>query len=160
GRYQNVHEQVFTYVREYTADWRRPVTEFPKRNGNASARHPMYARQHSDKYVLALFSTLFSNRQPDWPQAGVPPGMRACAAPTGRALPGGLQAFLERNARPLAVFTLSASASNDAGNFYETGMKAAGEAGMRALLVTSGLAASSHLPETLPSWACRIDYVA
>lgn len=160
GRYLNVHEQVFRYVREYTAEWVKPVTELKIRLGIPSDRHPMYEGQHSDRCVLALFSPLFGNRQPDWPQAAVQTGMAQYAAPMSRALPEGLQAFLERNDRPLAVFTLSASASNDAGNFFEKGMKAAGEAGMRALLVTSGLAASSRLPDPLPSWAYRIDYVA
>ncbi len=159
GRYLNVHQQVFHYVREYTAEWIRPVTEFRRSLGIPSEPHPLYEGQHSEQCVLAMFSPLFGARQPDWPQAVVQTGMAQYAAPSSRDLSGEVQAFLAQEDRPLAVFTLSASASNDAGDFYAIGMKAAGDAGMRALLVTSGLAASARLPQPLPSWACRVDYV-
>jgi len=74
------------------------------------------------------------------------------------ALPDALQRFLARNDAPLAVFTLGSAASNDAGDFYADGLAAALALGMRALLVTGGLAAAAHLPEPLPEGALRIGY--
>jgi UDP:flavonoid glycosyltransferase YjiC (YdhE family) len=160
GRYANVHEQVFKYVKEYTAEWVRPVTELKQSLDLPSSFHPMYEGQHSSQCVLALFSPLFGGPQPDWPEAAIQTGIAQYTPAVMTGLPAGLEAFLAQNELPLAVFTLSTAASNDAGDFYLSGLSAAGKAGMRALLVTSGLSASSPLPDPLPPWAYRIDYVA
>lgn len=159
GRSPQLHENVFHYVKKHTEEWVRPVIEFRKEMGIAKQEHPMYEGQHSSSCVLAMFSPLFGQAQPDWPASVIQTGT-AVFPQQEAALPAKLKRFLESDTRPLAIFTLSAAASNDAGDFYRESLNAAASLGIRALLVTSGLAAAAHLPDPLPDWAYRIDYVA
>ncbi|HEY8608035.1 MAG TPA: glycosyltransferase [Noviherbaspirillum sp.] len=156
-RSPRIHAQVFHYVRRHTAEWVRPVFRLRASLGIGGEPHPMYEGQHSPACVLAMFSPLLGQPRPDWPGATVQTGTADYVSPAVRRQPS-LQAFLAQAGRPLAIFTLSASASNDAGDFYREALHAAGIAGMRALLITSGLAASGRLPDPLPDWAMRVDY--
>lgn len=158
GRYPQVHEQVFHYVRKHTENWIRPVTQLRREIGVSQAQHPMYEGQHSSRCVLAMFSPLLGNARPDWPVSVIQTGT-TLYAPGSAALPDDLAHFLAYQSRPLAIFTLSSAASNDAGDFYNESLAAAGALGLRALLITGGLAAS-HAPASLPAWARRIDYAA
>ena len=161
GRSPKIHQNIFQYVRKHTEQWVQPVLDFRKELGIAQQGHPMYEGQHAPGCVLAMFSPMLGGPQPDWPPSVMQTGT-AQLPPQAAPLPEALKQFLERDdaARPLAIFTLSSAASNDAGDFYRDGLAAAGKLGLRALLITSGLAASSRLPEPLPDWACRVDYAA
>lgn len=164
-RFPALHARVFHYVRLHTAQWVKPVLDFRRELGISGQDHPMYEGQHSPSRVLAMFSPMLGGPQPDWPAATVQTGTAISGSTAGTA-PGStgktgepaLDGFLARGIAPLAIFTLSAAASNDAGDFYREGLHAAGMLGMRALLVTSGLSASSRLPDPLPHWAMRVDY--
>jgi rhamnosyltransferase subunit B len=157
GRSPELHGKVFGYVRQHTERWLDPVLALRTELGIASRDHPLYEGQHSGRRVLAMFSPLLGARQPDWPAATVQTGT-ALYLDDAPALSDGLRRFLARNDAPLAVFTLGSAASNDAGDFYADGLAAASALGMRALLVTGGLAAASSLPEPLPEGALRIAY--
>ena len=159
GRSPQMHQNIFQYVRKHTEQWVRPVLDLGRELGIAEQGHPMYEGQHSPGCVLAMFSPMLGGPQPDWP-ASVRQTGTAQLPPAAAPLPEALQRFLERDDLPLAIFTLSSAASNDAGDFYRNGLDASGALGMRALLITSGLAASSRLPEPLPDWAFRVDYAA
>lgn len=159
GRSPQVHQNIFQYVRKHTEQWVQPVLELRQSLGIAAQGHPMYEGQHSPDCVLAMFSPMMGGPQPDWPPSVLQTGTAQWpqqAAP----LPDAVRRFIERDDRPLAVFTLSSAASNDAGDFYRNSFKASAALGIRALLITSGLSASSRLPEPLPDWACRVDYAA
>lgn len=159
GRSPQLHQNIFRYVRKHTEAWVKPVLDLRRELGIAQQGHPMYEGQHSPDCVLAMFSPMLGGPQPDWPPSVKQTGTAQLpqqAAP----LPEALKRFLEREDMPLAIFTLSSAASNDAGDFYRNSLEAAATLGIRALLITSGLAASSHLPEPLPDWAQRIDYAA
>ncbi|NEX59600.1 glycosyltransferase [Noviherbaspirillum galbum] len=158
GRDPVIHAKVLHYVRKYTEEWVRPVMDFRRGLGIDDAPHPMYEGQHSPDCVLAMFSPLLGGPRPDWPKAAVQTGTAQVALPASASSPE-LDAFLARCDRPLAVFTLSSTAS-DTGTFYAAALEAARSAGMRALLVTSGAAAlqASGLPSRLPDWALRVDY--
>ncbi|GIZ52722.1 glycosyltransferase [Noviherbaspirillum aridicola] len=157
GRSPALHARVFHYVRLHTAQWVKPVLDLRSELGIAGREHPMYEGQHSPRRVLAMFSPLFGSPRPDWPASAVQTGNAVYGESRRERVPA-LNEFLARGGPPLAVFTLSGSASNDAGDFYREGLAAAGMLGMRALLVASGLAATSPLPDPLPDWALRVDY--
>ena len=157
GRSPELHGKVFGYVRQHTERWLGPVLALREELGIASRGHPLYEGQHSGRRVLAMFSPLLGGRQPDWPAATVQTGT-ALYLDQAPALAEPLRQFLERDDAPLAIFTLSSAASNDAGEFYAHGLAAASALGMRALLVTGGLAAASTLPGPLPENAMRIPY--
>ena len=159
GRSPQLHRNIFQYVKKHTEAWVKPVVELRRELDIAQRGHPMYEGQHSPDCVLAMFSPMLGGPQPDWPPSVKQTGTAQLpqeAAP----LPEALKRFLERDDMPLAIFTLSSAASNDAGDFYRISLEAAATLGIRALLITSGLAASSRLPEPLPDWAQRIDYAA
>jgi UDP:flavonoid glycosyltransferase YjiC (YdhE family) len=157
ARYREVHERVVYYVRKHTRQWVQPVLDFRSELGIASDAHPMYEGQHSPRRVLAMFSPLLGTAQPDWPGAALQTGT-AVHIGSGAAPSSELRRFLARSDRPLAIFTLS-SAPGAPGDFYHCALHAAASTGMRALLVTSGAAASLSLPEPLPQWAMRVSHV-
>lgn len=156
ARHPAIHARVFHYVRKHTRQWLAPIDAFRRELGIAAEAHPMYEGQHSPRRVLAMFSPMLGGPQPDWPASAVQTGTALHVGPP-QALPPALQAFLQRQDRPLAVFTLS-SAPGMPGDFYRHALAAAAGEGMRALLVTSGLSASVCLPEPMPAWAMRVDY--
>lgn len=159
GRSPELHGQVFHYVKKHTATWVQPILELKQELGIAQQDHPMYEGQHSPACVLAMFSPLLGRPQPDWPKSAVQTGT-ALYLPGEAGLPERLAKFLRQKSTPLAIFTLSSAASNDAGGFYRESLRAASSLGMRALLVTGGGASSTGLPDPLPDSAFRIDYAA
>jgi UDP:flavonoid glycosyltransferase YjiC (YdhE family) len=159
GRSPQIHQNIFQYVRKHTEQWVQPVLDLRQELGIAQQGHPMYEGQHSPDCVLAMFSPMLGAAQPDWPASVMQTGT-AQLPPKAAPLPDALKQFLERDDLPLAIFTLSSAAGNDAGDFYRDSLAAAAQLGLRALLITSGLAASSRLPEPLPDWAWRVDYAA
>ncbi len=159
GRSPQVHQTIFQYVKKHTEQWVQPVLDLQRELGIDRQGHPMYEGQHAPAGVLAMFSPMLGGPQPDWPPSVMQTGTAQLPDRTA-PLPDALARFVERDDRPLAIFTLSSAASNDAGDFYRNSLEAAGALGLRALLITSGLAASSRLPEPLPEWACRVDYAA
>lgn len=167
GRSPELHGQVFHYVKKHTAAWVQPVVELKQELGIAQQDHPMYEGQHSPACVLAMFSPLLGRPQPDWPKSAIQTGT-ALYLPGDASLPEWLAEFLQQKSTPLAIFTLSSAASNDAGDFYLESLHAAASLGMRALLVMGGGAASTSLPDSLPpplphplpDYARRINYAA
>lgn len=153
------HQTIFGYVKKHTEQWVRPVLDLSRELGITTPGHPMYEGQHSPDCVLAMFSPMLGTPQSDWPSSVVQTGT-AQLPQESAPLPDALARFLERDDMPLAIFTLSSAASNDAGDFYRNSLAAAASLGIRALLMTSGLSAASRLPEPLPDWACRVDYAA
>jgi UDP:flavonoid glycosyltransferase YjiC (YdhE family) len=92
---------------------------------------------HSPGLVLALFSQLMAQRQPDWPPQTVITGFPLSPRAGGAGLPPELNQFLGEGPPPL-VFTLGTAVGSDPGRFYETSHAAAVALGHRAVLVGSG----------------------
>jgi UDP:flavonoid glycosyltransferase YjiC (YdhE family) len=84
--------------------------------------------------VLALFSPVLAQTQPDWPPQTVVTGFPFFEPPGGETLPPELAAFLDTGSPPI-VFTLGSSAVYDPGRFYEDSAEAARRLGQRAVLL-------------------------
>jgi UDP:flavonoid glycosyltransferase YjiC (YdhE family) len=84
--------------------------------------------------VLALFSPVLAEPQPDWPRHVVVTGQCLYDAPHGAALSPELDAFLAAGDAPL-VFTLGSAAVAVAGDFYVESVAAARALGRRAVLL-------------------------
>jgi len=93
---------------------------------------------HSPDLVLALFSKLLADKQPDWPPQTVVTGFPVSPRAGGTRLPPELARFLDDGPPPL-VFTLGTAVGSDAGRFYETSLAAAQAVGYRAVFVGSGV---------------------
>ncbi len=93
---------------------------------------------HSPDLVLALFSKLLADKQPDWPPQTVVTGFPFSPRAGGTGLPPELARFLDSGPPPM-VFTLGTAVGSDAGRFYETSLAATRALGYRAVFVGSGV---------------------
>jgi rhamnosyltransferase subunit B len=111
---------------------------------------------HSPSLVLALFSKLLADKQPDWPLQTVVTGFPIYDQDGDPALPARLAAFLD-NGLPPIVFTLGTSATMVAGRFYHHSIAASKLVGRKVILVTGRN--SRDLPSSLPDGMIAVDYV-
>jgi UDP:flavonoid glycosyltransferase YjiC (YdhE family) len=84
--------------------------------------------------VLALFSRVLGEPQPDWPENVRVTGPILYNGVAQTELSPELERFLQRGSPPV-VFTLGSSAVSVAGSFYEESAAAAERAGLRAVLL-------------------------
>jgi UDP:flavonoid glycosyltransferase YjiC (YdhE family) len=99
-----------------------------------TSESPLFEGQHSPSLVLALFSKLLADKQPDWPRQTVITGFPFYDRDGEGGMPPELAQFLDAGPPPL-VFTLGTSAVHDAGPFYEHSAAAARLLGRRAVLL-------------------------
>jgi UDP:flavonoid glycosyltransferase YjiC (YdhE family) len=140
-----------------------------------SGAHPLFEGQHAPSLVLALFSRVLAEPQPDWPPQTRITGFpfydrrdRAGDEAGGDGLSPELKRFLDAGEPPI-IFTLGSSAVWVAKDFYRESIAAARALGRRALLLTghernrpaaplpAGIAAFEYAPygEVLPR-ACAV----
>ncbi|HEY0098567.1 MAG TPA: nucleotide disphospho-sugar-binding domain-containing protein [Pyrinomonadaceae bacterium] len=130
-----------------------------------SSAHPLFEGQHSPRLVLALFSRVLAEPQPDWP-----PHTRITGFPfydrrdfggdredddAGGGLSSELRRFLDAGEPPV-VFTLGSSAIWVARDFYRESVAAARALGQRALLLIGH--ARNRLAEPLPEGVAAFEY--
>ena len=128
-------------VRLAAASWGEPVYRMRARLGLPKGGDPVFEGQHSPRMVLALFSRLLAEPQPDWPANVRVTGHLFYDAAHGSGLSSELERFLECGSAPL-VFTLGTSAVLAAGDFYEESAAAARRIGRRAVLLAGDRAAN------------------
>jgi rhamnosyltransferase subunit B len=140
--------------RRVTRPWVEPVHALREKLGLPRGGNPAFEGQHSPTLVLALFSHLLSQRQPDFPPQTVITGFPFYDAADQRPAPAELIEFLNAGEPPL-VFTLGSSAVWIADDFYQTATAAAQTLGRRALLLAGEQTASlrdAGLPETIAAF--------
>jgi hypothetical protein len=93
---------------------------------------PPFEGQYSPSLVLAMFSKLLADKQPDWPRQAVITGFPFYDRDGEAGMLPKLSNFLNAGPPPL-VFTLGSSAVVDAGQFYEHSIAAAKRLGRRAV---------------------------
>lgn len=118
--------------------------------------NPMFEGQHSPSRVLALFSSVFAQPQPDWPTQARTTGFCFYDSGHERTMPVELIDFLDRGDPPI-VFTLGSSAVWVAKDFYRHSIEAAKRIGKRAILLIGD---SRNLPEPLPENMIAVDYAS
>ncbi len=133
----------------------KAVTEFRDELGLEDTGNPTFEGQHSPTRVLALFSKLFGQPQPDWPPQTEITGF--CFYDGNREIqaPPELTRFLDNGAPPI-VFTLGSSAVWVARDFYRESIEAARAVGRRAVLLIGD---ERNLPPSLPEGVIALDYV-
>ncbi|HEX8234873.1 MAG TPA: nucleotide disphospho-sugar-binding domain-containing protein [Abditibacteriaceae bacterium] len=179
-----VRKAFVALAKRMSQNWIRPVYSLREEIGLTRGAHPIFEGQHSPYRVLALFSRLLGEPQPDWPPNTTQTGFAfydqrgdihlatAESAAKGDAAQsddvkgdtangddlGGLSVelrrFLESGAPPV-VFTLGSSAVMDAGEFYRDSAEAARLLGVRALLLAGS---NNNLPQKLPHGVAAFDY--
>lgn len=130
--------------------------------GLAPGAHPLFEAQHSPTLVLALFSRVLADPQPDWPPHTLITGFpfydrrdMAGDARDGDGLSPELRQFLDAGEPPV-VFTLGSSAIWVARDFYRESIAAARALGCRALLLIGH--ERNRPAEPLPAGVAAFEY--
>ncbi len=123
-----------------TAKWAAPVFRFRERLGLGAGANPIFEGQHAPRLVLALYSRVLGEPQPDWPANVVVTGHVFHDAPHGTALSPDLAHFLANGPAPV-VFTLGSSVVMISKQFWRESIDAARRLGVRAVLLAGPRAA-------------------
>lgn len=137
-----------------TRNWAEPLQRLRAEFGLPYISNPIFEGKYSPKKVLALFSNVLAQPQPDWPPNTLITG--ACVydrSLNNASLQPALVKFIESGAPPI-VFTLGSSAVLDPGNFYNESIVAAKQLGYRAVL----LIGKNPPPSSLPKEIVAFDY--
>jgi UDP:flavonoid glycosyltransferase YjiC (YdhE family) len=132
----------------------KSIYKFRDELGIPEYGNPVFEGQHSPERVLALFSSIFAQPQPDWPPQSRVTGF-AFYDDTSTSLSDELSDFLDDGPPPV-VFTLGSSAVWVARDFYINSAKAASALGLRAVLLIGD---ERNMPvEPLPPGTIAVNY--
>ena len=144
-------------ARFVSRNWPQPIYALRREMGLPRGQNPIFDAKHSPDLVLALFSRVLGQEQPDWPPNTQITGFCYYDSDAGNArLPAHLEQFVAAGPPPL-VFTLGSAAVMAAGRFFEYGARAAESLGMRAVLLI-GPDARNRPRQTLPETICVAEY--
>lgn len=142
-----INGALLSLLKRISYPWGGPVRELRKELGLGPGRDPIFEGQHSPYGVLALYSGLFAQKQPDWPER-----VTVCGFPFldedigGKPFDPRLEDFLAAGEKPVA-FTLGSTAVRIAGGFYRAAEEAAKRLKTRAVLLAGeGCGALGPLP--------------
>ena len=127
------HSALFRFAKLTARSWSEPVRQLRRELGLIPGKDPLFEGRNSPHLVLALFSRVFAEPQPDWAANTLVTGFPFYDE-NGSSLAPELAQFLDEGEPPI-VFTLGSSAIWDAGNFYVESVAAAQKLGRRAVLL-------------------------
>lgn len=149
-----VYGMVLKLGRVQTRFWLPPINRFRASVGLPPGRDPVFEGQHSPQRVLAMFSPLMGEPQPDWPANTLVTGFPFYdQAEHGQGIDPDLERFLDAGLPPV-VFTLGSSAVQKAGDFYRESLAAVRSLGCRAVL----LVGPNSIQEALPPGIVAFPY--
>jgi UDP:flavonoid glycosyltransferase YjiC (YdhE family) len=126
---------VTRFARWLTRDWAEPVYRLRHELGLERGPDVIFDAKHAPALVLAIFSPLLGQPQPDWPPNTKITGFVFYDSDVDQQeLPADVEQFLDSGPPPV-VFTLGSAAVLDAGSFYEESARAALAIGVRAVLL-------------------------
>jgi len=112
----------------------KAVVDFRNEIGLSDYGNPIFEGQHSPTLVLALFSRIFAQPQPDWPPHTEITGFCFYDGRDQTPMPAELERFLADGPPPI-VFTLGTSAVWVAHDFFQESIEAAKRLRKRAVLL-------------------------
>jgi rhamnosyltransferase subunit B len=144
------------FARWVTRSWPEPIYQLRSELGLGRGPDPIFEAKHSPYLVLAMFSPLLGEPQPDWPASTKVTGFVFYDGDAGKqALSPEIETFLQQGPPPL-VFTLGSAAVLDAGDFYQQSALAAGLTGQRAVLLVGS--DPRNVPQQVPPNICIANY--
>jgi len=150
-----VARTLFGFGKLTTTSWVEPIQRLRKELGLPRSRNPIFEGQHSPTLVLALFSKVLAQVQPDFPANTLVTGFPFYDRNDGQPPPSELLKFLDEGEPPI-LFTLGSSLVWIAKDFYRVSIEAAQRLGKRALLLIGD---KRNLPQTnLPEGIAAFDY--
>ena len=130
------------------------VAEFREELGLSDFGNPTFEGQHSPALVLALFSRVFAQPQPDWPPQTKITGFCFYDGRHIVPMPVELERFLDDGPPPI-VFTLGSSAVWVARDFFRESIETAKRLGRRAVLLIGD---QRNRLEAVPEGMIAADY--
>jgi len=150
-----VARTLFELGKRTTTSWVEPVQRLRQELGLPRSPNPIFEGQHSPTLVLALFSSVLAQLQPDFPSNTLITGFPFYDRKDRQEPPRDLLRFLDEGEPPL-LFTLGSSLVWIARDFYSVSIQAAQKLGKRALLLVGD---KRNLPQTdLPEGIAAFDY--
>jgi UDP:flavonoid glycosyltransferase YjiC (YdhE family) len=150
-----VARTVFGLGKWTTKSWVEPIQQLRKELGLPPKGNPIFEGQHSPTLVLALFSKLLAQIQPDFPSNTIITGFPFYDRKDEQPSSPELLRFLDEGEPPI-LFTLGSSLVWVAKDFYRVSIEAAQKLGRRALLLVGD---KRNLPQTkLPNGIAAFDY--
>ena len=138
-----------------TRSWVEPIQRLRKELGLARSQNPIFEGQHSPTLVLAMFSQVLAQLQPDFPSNTFVTGFPFYDRKDDREPPSELLHFLDDGEPPI-LFTLGSTLVWITKDFYGVSIEAAQKLGERALLLIGD---KRNLPQTkLPKGIAAFDY--
>lgn len=138
-----------------TKAWVEPIQRLRQELGLPPKGNPIFEGQHSPARVLALFSELLAQIQPDFPSNTIITGFPFYDRKDEQPPSPELFRFLDEGEPPI-LFTLGSSLVWIAKDFYSVSIEAAQKLGRRALLLIGD---KRNLPQTkLPEGIAAFDY--
>jgi rhamnosyltransferase subunit B len=142
------------FAKFVTRSWAQPIYELRAELGLPPlVGNPMIDDKYSPDLVLALFSPVLVQPQPDWAANTITTGFIFYDGNQDRELAPELQQFLDEGAPPI-VFTLGSTAVMTPGRFYQESLQAAQRLNRRAVL----LIGKNPPPANLPKDMIAVDY--
>jgi len=138
-----------------TRSWVEPIQQLRHELGLSRSRNPIFEGQHSPTLVLALFSKVLSQLQPDFPPNTLVTGFPFYDRRDDQQVPRELFEFLDAGEPPI-LFTLGSSLVWIAKDFYRVSIEAAQQLGKRALLLVGDK--RNLLQTKLPDGVAAFDY--
>lgn len=146
---------LFGFGKWTTKSWVEPIQQLRQELGLPPKGNPIFEGQHSPTLVLALFSKLLAQVQPDFPSNTIITGFPFYDRKDERTPSPELLRFLDEGEPPV-LFTLGSSLVWVAQDFYRVSIAAAQKLGKRALLLIGD---HRNLPQTkLPDGIGAFDY--
>ena len=150
-----VARTLFGFGKWTTRPWVEPIQRLRNELGLPRSQNPIFEGQHSPTLVLALFSKVLSDVQPDFPSNTLVTGFPFYDPKDAQQQSRDLLQFLDEGDPPI-LFTLGSSLVWIAKDFYRVSIEAAQKLGKRALLLTGD---KRNLPQTkLPDGIAAFDY--
>lgn len=127
------HSALFRFAKLTARSWSEPVRQLRRELGLSPGKDPLFEGRNSPHLVLALFSRVLGEPQPDWAANTLVTGFPFYDE-NGSSLAPELAQFLDEGEPPI-IFTLGSSAIWNAGNFYIESIAAAQRLGRRGVLL-------------------------
>ena len=149
-----VNRGIINFAKLASNSWADPIRQLRRELGLSPINYnPFIENRFSPYLVVALFSSVLGQPQPDWAANTVVAGFTFYDGTQGGVeLTPALKQFLEAGDPPI-VFTLGSAAVMDAGNFYQESIQAAKLLNRRAVLLIGQV-----LPENLSADIIAVNY--
>lgn len=149
------HQALFAAAKLPALLWTKPIKQLRQQIGLLPGKAPLFEGRNSPHLVLALFSRVLGEPQPDWAANAIVTGFPFYDEDESPLNPE-LEQFLNAGDAPI-IFTLGSSAVWNAGSFYVESIAAARKLGKRAVLLV-GSDPLNQISEPLPENIIAIDY--